>query len=348
MNTIDVETLLRQISAETPCGSNLRYDPAYLELEDLLQARPEEEGEPKWMEVRDRCVELLGRTKDLRAALYVALGLLKTEGVAGMRDGLALLRGLLERFWDHVHPQLDPADDNDPLERLNIIGSLSPAQASYQDPMMFKQRLREVPLCNSQRLGRFSLRDILIARGELTPPAGLPEPKPEMPAIDAAFQDTKTEELNEVVKAANEAIGHVRGIEAALRSHVDSDRVPDFGGLREVLTDIQRYVQSYLAKRGAAPALAEEGAGTGGQEQEFGKEKTLPGDIRSSRDVLSALEKICQYYEQHEPSSPVPLLLRRAQRLVSKSFLEIIRDLSPEATRQIESIGGIGSGPSSK
>jgi type VI secretion system protein ImpA len=345
MSTIDVDNLLTEASTEPPCGPDLRYDPAYYELETMLQARQEEDeaGEPNWREMRDRCVELLGRTKDLRVALYLVLALLKIEGMPGMRDGLALLRGLLERFWDQIHPQLDPDDNNDPLERLNIIVSLSPPpEGGFQDPMMFRQRLWEVPLSNSRRLGQFSLRDMLIAEGKLSPAADSEAPKPEV--IDAAFEDTSIEELKELAQASQESIDHVLGIEAALGSHVDSDTVPDLSGCREVLSDMLGRVQSYLAKRGITPSGAEGEASTG-EEKESGKEKALSGEIRSPKDVLSALEKVCQYYERHEPSSPVPLLVRRAQRLVSKSFVEIIRDLSPEATKQVENIGGIGSEP---
>jgi len=345
MSTIDVDNLLAETSTEPPCGPDLRYDPGYHELETMLQARQEEgeAGEPNWREMRDGCVELLGRTKDLRVALFLALALIKIDGIAGMRDGLALLRGLLERFWDHIHPQLDPDDNNDPLERLNIIVSLSPPpEGGFQDPMMFRQRLWEVPVCNSRRLGQFSLRDMLIAEGKLSPAADSESAKPEM--IDAAFEDTSIEELNELAQASQESIDHVKGIEAALGSHVDSDRVPDLSGCQEVLTDIQGRVQSYLAKRGITSSAAEGEAGTV-EQKEPGKGKALSGEIRSPKDVLSALEKVCQYYERHEPSSPVPLLVRRAQRLVSKSFVEIIRDLSPEARKQVENLGGIGNEP---
>jgi type VI secretion system protein ImpA len=351
MSTIDVETLLAETSAEPPCGPDLRYDPAYHELETMLQARQEEEGEgePNWREMRDRSVELLGRTKDLRVATFLALALLKTEGMTGVRDGLAVLRGLLEHFWDDVHPQLDPEDNNDPLERINIIVSLSPplSEGSDRDPMMFVQRLREVPLCNSARLGQFSLRDMLIAEGELTPPANSKAPKPEMSVIDAAFEDTGIEELNECARATEESLGHFRGMEAALATHVDSSKLPDLGGCQKALADIRKRVQNYLVKRGVAPPTVEGEIGIV-EQKEPGKEKPLSGEIRSPKDVLSALEKVCQYYEQNEPSSPVPLLVRRAQRLVSKSFVEIIRDLSPEATKQVESIGGIGSDSAKK
>jgi type VI secretion system protein ImpA len=47
------------------------------------------------------------------------------------------------------------------------------------------------------------------------------------------------------------------------------------------------------------------------------------------------------YYDRNEPSSPVPMLLQRAKRLISKDFLDIMRDLTPEGVAQAELLGGI-------
>ena len=66
----------------------------------------------------------------------------------------------------------------------------------------------------------------------------------------------------------------------------------------------------------------------------------LPRFVDEVEQVRKALEDICRYFEKHEPSSPVPLLLRRAQRLVSKNFLEVIADFCPDAMNQIEKISG--------
>jgi type VI secretion system protein ImpA len=57
--------------------------------------------------------------------------------------------------------------------------------------------------------------------------------------------------------------------------------------------------------------------------------------------VFKALDKICDYYEKHEPSSPIPLLLRRAQKLSSMTFLEIIRELAPGGLDEAHRAGGI-------
>ena len=39
----------------------------------------------------------------------------------------------------------------------------------------------------------------------------------------------------------------------------------------------------------------------------------------------------------------MPLLLRRAKRLVAKNFMEILHDMVPDGVSQAEQIGGTGS-----
>ena len=56
---------------------------------------------------------------------------------------------------------------------------------------------------------------------------------------------------------------------------------------------------------------------------------------------MRALDRICDYYSRNEPSSPVPLLLKRARRLATGSFVDILRDLAPDALAQIEKICGL-------
>jgi type VI secretion system protein ImpA len=344
---IDVESLLSEINPEAPCGEDLSYDASFLALEDMLRAKgagsvvagvEEAVEEPNWREIREKSLELLQRSKDLRIIVYLLLALLRMEGLAGLRDGLALLRGLLERFWDHVYPHLDPEDNNDPLERINILQSLSPETVSEQDPMKFKQRLAEVPLCNSAQMGRFSLRDIQVAKGEITVSDDEAAESPGISVIDAAFQDTATDELEAVFQATEEALEHLAGITTAFSTSAVQGQSPDLSGFQAVLGSIHKCVQEYLAKRGLGGAMPEEAA-EGTEVQKGGV--SLTGEIQSPKEALLAIEKVCQYFDRHEPSSPVPLLLRRAQRLVSKNFLEVVQDVCPDALSQIQMLGGI-------
>jgi type VI secretion system protein ImpA len=62
--------------------------------------------------------------------------------------------------------------------------------------------------------------------------------------------------------------------------------------------------------------------------------------VTSRADVIRMLDKINKYYQQYEPSSPVPLLLERAKRLVPKNFFEIMEDLAPEGMAQLLVVSG--------
>jgi hypothetical protein len=56
-----------------------------------------------------------------------------TKGWPGLEDGLLLLRTLLERQWATMHPQLDPEDELDPTQRLNILASLGAREGIVRD-----------------------------------------------------------------------------------------------------------------------------------------------------------------------------------------------------------------------
>jgi type VI secretion system protein ImpA len=343
---MNVEPLLSEVSPEAPAGENLEYDPEYLELMREAQGVPEHgigdtfvaAVEPNWRDVRDHSVSLFSRTKDLAVGLRLTEALLKLEGLPGFRDGLALINGLLGTFWDTLYPQLDPDDGNDPTLRLNILAGLT-------DSGLFLSKLRAVPLTNSISAGRFGLRDIAWATGRVPHPEEVVPPKAEM--IEAAFKDTDAAELQASAAAVEAAIELVKAIDGILGQRIGAARGVEFEPLLRVLGEIRTELRKYApggadggvvagdAAGGGATGDASRG-GTGGNGR-----PSAPGEVRSPEDVIAAIDRICDYYARLEPSSPVPLLLRRAQRLVGKGFLDIVRDLSPEVVRQIETLGGI-------
>jgi len=60
--------------------------------------------------------------------------------------------------------------------------------------------------------------------------------------------------------------------------------------------------------------------------------------INDRQDVIRMLDQICTYYQQNEPGSPVPLLLKRARQLVEKNFLEIVQDLAPKSAAEVKTL----------
>ena len=67
----------------------------------------------------------------------------------------------------------------------------------------------------------------------------------------------------------------------------------------------------------------------------------INGTIQSRQDVVRLLDRICEYYARTEPSSPLPFLLRRAQRLAEMDFLQIVDELTPAMRAQLEPIVGV-------
>ena len=53
---------------------------------------------------------------------------------------------------------------------------------------------------------------------------------------------------------------------------------------------------------------------------------------------------ICAYLERSEPTNPAQLLLRRAERLIDKSFLQLVRDLGARRGQRSGAHHGCGSG----
>ena len=58
---------------------------------------------------------------------------------------------------------------------------------------------------------------------------------------------------------------------------------------------------------------------------------------RNRADVAAAIEGVLRFYAETEPSSPVPLMLRRILTWVNKDFMELMKEIAPngadEATR---------------
>jgi type VI secretion system protein ImpA len=362
MSVLDVESLLAPVSPEAPCGENLEYDADYTAMEQAATGKPEQQfgktvipgEEPDWKEVRAKSLDLLSRSKDLRIALNLVRSATNIDGLPGLADGLAVMSGLVERYWDAVHPQLDPDDDNDPTLRLNTIAGLT-------DPAMTLRGLREAMLVRSRAFGRFSYRDIQVAAGELPPLPG--EGKPEQSSLDGAFADCDGPELKATAADVNRALALTRGLEQVVARQVGVGLAPPLDPLSDMLAAMSKLLTQKLASRGLladetekAPAEMassaaddnangdERSAASGANGHKASAPMSLTGDISSREEVIRALDKICDYYKRYEPSSPVPLFLNRAKRLASKSFLEILRDLTPDAVNQALALGGIGDG----
>lgn len=342
MAVLDLESLLKPVSDDAPCGRDLEYEEPFLSLQELARGKPEQvigdqvrpAQEPAWPKVREAAEGLFSSTKDLRVAGILHMSLLKTAGVAGLESGLALMHGMLDRYWDHLFPMLDADDDNDPTFRVNsLIAAIVSEEALAT--------LRLAPLVESRQFGKHSLRAYRIATGTLrVDSAETVDPAQELARIEGAFGDVPTEALSATAALLNAAGEHLNGIQHILLDKADG--IPDdLKTLAADLREMKSLLDGQLAKRGVdAGAAAAEGSTEAGGGAETSSQP-ISGAIRNRSDVITTIDKICDYYARSEPSSPVPLLLQRAKRLVNKDFMDILRDLAPNGVSEAEVIGGL-------
>jgi len=254
---INVEDLLKPVSPEKPAGEDVAYDPAMQALEAAMQGKPETQfsaaEEPNWKEILRLSTDLSKRSKNLRVIVILTLALLKTEGLTGFRDGITLLQKSLEQYWDTLYPPLDPEDNNDPTERVNIVAAmLTPSGPASDDSMQFHRRLKQAPLCQSPRLGRFGYMDFAAPASEV-------EKKADAQQVEAAFRDTPPEFLESIHKAIQESIAAAEAMDVFLTRTISNSRAPDWSPLIGVLKDVRKSLAPYLP-HGTVEIDAEDGA----------------------------------------------------------------------------------------
>lgn len=333
---LELETLWSDLSEQAPCGDDLEYDADFLALERAAANRDERvvgdsviaAESPDWERVRDLALALLQRTRDLRVAVHLASAWVNLRGLPGWGDGLALVRGLLEQQWAGVHPRLDAEDDDDPTARVNALLPLA-------DPRGALAHLRTVPFVWSPRLGRFSLRDLRVADGTLKP-AQEGEGAPSRAEIEACCLDCAAEDLEATATALRRALEQARAIDGLLGERLGAG-APDLKPLLGDLGELDRFVQPLWQQRSDPGEASAEGPAVEAQAP-----AAVAGNARiaSPEDVRKRLDEICEYYARNEPSSPVPLLLRRARRLVGRDFLALLRDLAPGGLDELERVAG--------
>ncbi|MFB3776380.1 MAG: type VI secretion system protein TssA [Bryobacteraceae bacterium] len=323
--------LLDPIPGPSPCGENLYYSPVY---DKIKEARRQEEEIPQgeWRHevkkadyvqvIKLTTDALTKKTKDLQLAAWLTEALLKQHGFDGLADGLDLLRGLIENFWDGLYPELEDGDAElraTPLEwvgtRLDEAARQVPITESGLSWLAYKDS-RSVPYeaDASGNEAKSKLREAALADGKLTPEE-----------FDDAFAATPTEfstaqqaGLGRVLEAL-EALGHVS-------DERFGDAAPSFGPLRNAIEDIQQTIRILLAKRGVVspaetpPAAEEAGIWQAPAAQAAAhvapapSPEPLAAEPADEADAIQRIASAAEYLRKQSPYSPVPYLLLRGLR----------------------------------
>ncbi|ERK17763.1 putative protein ImpA [Pantoea sp. AS-PWVM4] len=329
--TIDLDALLVPISNDDPCGENLEYHADFQAMEQASAGKAEQQfgetiipAEPAdWNRVEKLATELLSRSKDLRVMLALTQAWTHLNGLPGYAQGLALIEQALLRYWDPLWPRLEEDGELDPFYRINALALL-------EDASSLTAAVRQAWLLRHASDG-ITLRDAIAlcdgSKSETT----------DYPGGMARLRD-------ELAQQAQPAAATVQQIDQRLQSlhHIIAERlgesaVPD-------MTQVQKNF-AVLVSLTQSAEVAEVAPDTSDDQQTDAPAPRSVADWRTAQltnraDAQLMLEKVKQYFAQHEPSHPAPLMIDRVQRLIELDFMDIIRDLAPDGVHQLQNIFG--------
>jgi type VI secretion system protein ImpA len=332
---LNLQDLLAPIPGDNPCGENLRWDPVY---DKIKEARRETDRdafgsndpvEADWAFVFDTTIEALTeRSKDLMLAGYLVQALVEKRGFVGLRDGLRLVGGLLDTFWDDLYPQIEGGD----LEpRAAPIVWLTEADRGGRIP----SRIRDVGLAPGVTADGWTYSWSLW-KSRYEPPKGENEDD-EVYARRKGAAEERTKFFEEAVGAAPvqhfgtlqeelvECLDELKAVDARLDDRFGRE-APGTTGLRTALEDCLTLVRRVIKDKGGLPTDGPNG--TNGEDPDHpGGPTVASGPIRSRGDALRRLSEVAEYFRQVEPHSPISYLVDRAVTWGYMSFDRLLEEL---------------------
>jgi type VI secretion system protein ImpA len=328
------EELLNPIDGPNPSGANLRYEPIY---DKIKEARREEDQPPPGMTERDRKVAdnaqvikltkdvLATKTKDLQLAAWLTEALLKQQGFSGLKDGLSLCLGLIEKFWETVYPELEDGDAQARGAPLGFIGTKLEIPLKLV-PLVEKATYGSIDYEQSREVGYEELAksdDAKKKRLQLIKEAKL---APEV--FDKAFEETPKKFYAQAEKDLDSSLQILAQLKEACDAKFADDG-PSFGPLRTALESTRHVVHGFLQKkREKEPDPVEEVAPQPGSEADSTAASAAAAPVRvgvllsvetSSEppDRIEAVRKVAEaaaFLRRREPKSPASYLMLRGLR----------------------------------
>ena len=357
----DLEALLKPISEETPTGQDLKlvwFDPKKgiywhdrireAHRENLYETVPKAPDWPAVIELSTRALSSL--TKDLQIAAWLSDALVKSDRhdrLAGLRDGLRLLRGLIEQYWEAVFPASDPeGEDGHFAARANIVSAFDARLAiavktipltdgatglKYSYLNWEESKLFDVP--DKDQLDSLSSDEL----ERVTQLKAQAEKERKVTSEDwrKAVQGTPYPFFKERLDLLKECAEELEALEEAVDRHFQRE-APGVKELRRALEDLISVVaQLERTKRPPEVAAAEDrspAAGEPGSSNGHSDFTALPGQVSTRQEAFRRLAEVAEYFRQAEPHSPVSYLLHRAikwgQMPLDIWLHDVVKDLS--------------------
>lgn len=296
-------------------------------------------ADPPWQRVRDLCTESLQRCRHLNAARLLTVSELELRGIEGLAEGLALIASLFANMWPSVHPG-PAAISRQAGRRRRLMDELSQPYSKPGDRLYFRDRIANVPLVPSQ--SALALSSWLKAEGvfPVMPDVGQTEEAAkavQRQEFEAARQRATPDELNATLTQLDSCLKSIEAIEQAFLTAPlqpnEERQVTDLSDLKETLATCKKSIASTA---GASQNIGNSNKhlthSAGGVPTGIGVDWST-FSITTDAQARLALKAIRSYIEGSDRSSPAPLVLEYASRLIGVSY-EDVQLLIPHGTYQ--------------
>lgn len=326
--TIDIDAILKPISAERPCGVDPR-DGASFDL--LREARREEDvasqGDwkrdvkvadwPKAIQIATKMLTTEG--KELQVAAWLAEGLVKKHGSAGLRDGLRILRGLHEQYWETFYPLIENGDVEFRSGRLEALNKILPI-AILNMPLIHQPggpaysywQYKESQEVENLRRGAATDGEKKRALAE-----ALEEGKLEGEKFDKAVAMTPLSHCSTILENLNQSWDEFERFERVLDEKY-APEAPSLRLIKEAMGECRGLMNGIVRKKGGgAPAVSQPDVASREVDMAPVVQMTASasGIMPVDRaDALRRLEAVAEFFHRTEPHSPVAYLVQRAAR----------------------------------
>lgn len=331
MAIVDLATLTAPVSEEDPCGPDLELagDADYMNFvtraEGLLPASYFQAEKPK-ITLTDEFAEakpVLAKTRDVRLLTLLAKLAILSRDADTFVVCVGGLHTLLGERWDDVHPRGEGGDFGIRMAAIETLDDLTPIVLPLQ----------YLPLATHRRYGPISQRSYMIATGEVKAREG--EEAIDLSTLDKSMMEVELPALIESRSRFAALRAAVVGIQKACLDHVGAGAVA-LQRLPALIDKTAALLEGVIRNRDPSLAVTADESAAGDGSQAAGDSgaaaavSTIPGGaVITSADVRDALAAVVEYFGRQEPSNPALLLVRQAQQLMGKSFLDAMRVLVP-------------------
>ncbi len=336
---IEIDGLLEPISGDEAAGNAVPFNvrrqldehrkevlPEAFSADDPM--RPDQPKTADWGAIIEIAQETLKETsKDMLVAARLTEALAKENGFGGLRDGLMLMRRLIEDCWDRVHPSIE---DGDLEVRAAAFNWLDDADRGAR----FPHSVRGIGFLpgDERKYSWKDWRDVMDAKGELT-----------RETIEAGTENMSREETQDLVDDINEGMAEIDKIVEIMTEKM-ADVAPGLSELRSSMRDCLALAEQILEKKEPPPSddpidgdsdMSLDGMGDDSSNGDLvevvdddsggGSRVRRRGNSRS--DVYAQLEAISSQLLEIDPHSPISYLVQRAVKLSKLSLPQLLRAL---------------------